>query len=222
MKKLIKAIAPQILILSIMLVLNALSWVSILPSSTEISRDLTTIISKHGLPFVILSSFLENFAGIGAYFPGSLALLASMMLTAGNPNQAMLTYFAVLVPAIGANIASYGLGRMTGRRNQEASKRSSKLLILWYIGTYWHPQLAGITAMASGAESVPFLRYLGSFLPISLGWSVLWALFLYNAGGIIDMPKLLIPISYIYIICWLLWDVWRMMRKSVLSSQKLH
>jgi membrane protein DedA with SNARE-associated domain len=168
---------------------------------------LVELLKTHGLPLVILASFMENLAGVGTYFPGSIALVTAMALTAGDVHRAFLTYWAVVIPAIAANLASYAIGRLAKQAVPSQENRSSGALVFWYVTTYWHPQFAGLTAMASAAEGIPFARYVAFFLPISLAWSIVWAIFLYHAGRVFNVPNMLAPIFYIYLIGWLLWDI---------------
>ena len=212
-KKLLRAITPQLVLIGLILTLEICSRVGLLPSPSDLSHRLTELFLRYGLPLVAISSFLENSAGVGTYFPGSIALITAMTLTAGDPHRALLTYIAVVVPAVAANLFSYWVGHLT-RRKSTPAKRSPRSLVFWYATTYWHPQLAGITAMASGAEGVPFLSYAASFLPISIGWSLAWAILLYNAGRAINVPQAFAPALYVYLVGWLLWDVRKYLRRS--------
>lgn len=205
----IRAVVPQLVLLTVVLVLKCLSWFSLGPSPERLAELFVSLLLTHGIPLVALASFTENFAGLGTYFPGSVALLAGMASTAGDPRRAVLTYLAVLFPAILANVLSYFLGRFLRREEAAPEGKSSRSLAVWFVGTYWHPQLAGVTAMAAGAEQVPFGRYVGTFLPISFTWSVLWALVLYNVGSVIAAPSVLSVIFYVYLVGWLLWGLLR-------------
>jgi membrane protein DedA with SNARE-associated domain len=207
MSKLIKAVAPQLTLIALIVGLEVLSRVSLLPSPAQLSQELAELIKTDGLPLIVLASFLENLVGVGTYFPGSIALVTAMALTAGDVHRAFLTYWAVVIPAIAANLTSYVVGSLAKRAVSSQESRSSGALALWYATTYWHPQLAGVTAMASAAEGIPFARYVTFFLPISLAWSITWAIFLYHAGRVFNVPSALAPLFYVYLAGWLLWDI---------------
>lgn len=206
-KKLIRTVAPQLAVIGVILILHALAWASFLPRPSELPELIVRLIARYGFPLVALASFVENLAGIGTYFPASLALVGAMASTSGDPHRAFLMYCAIVVPAIAANIISYGAGYLTMRLHAPSELRSSRSIAIWYVTTYWHPQLAAVTAMASGAEGVPFVRYLIFFLPVSLAWTILWTAILYNVGRVFDVNNALLPIFYVYLVGWLLWDL---------------
>lgn len=213
-KDVVKSIAPQLVVIGVILILHILAWVSLLPPPRELPRLISELVAKHGFPLIVIASFVENLAGIGTYFPASVALVAAMASTAGDPHRASLMYCAIVLPAIAANIASYTLGYFTRTGDPQSAPRSSRSLAIWYFTTYWHPQLAAVTAMVSGAEGVPFLRYLAFFLPLSITWTIVWAVILYNAGRVFDGPNVLMPLFYLYLTGWLLWDLRKHMRRS--------
>jgi len=168
------------------------------------------LLATRGLAIVALASFIENLAGVGTYFPGAIVLLAAMLGTAGKPSVAFVTYMCVVIPAIAANLLSYQIGRYT-RPSLQSRVASPPRLFYWYASTYWHPQLAGLTAMAAGGAGIPVLQHVKMFLPISMGWSVIWGVSLYQVGNRVprNMPEWLTLIFYLYLVLWLLWGVRR-------------
>ena len=202
------ALRPQIVVICIVLILQILSLLNFIPAPSEILAFMINLLTTHGLPLVMAASFVENFGGLGTYLPGSIAIMSAMALTAGNPAKAIMTYFAIIVPALAANLLSYWIGYYNKAEDAEKFPiRSTKALLLWYGATYWNPQLASITAMASGSERIKFWRYFAHFLPVSFVWSVLWALFLYNTGKVAFVSTFLAPLFYVYIIGWTLWGI---------------
>ena len=214
------ALRPQIIVIGLVIILQIFSRLAFIPAPNEIVTFTINLLATQGIPLIILASFIENFAGLGTYFPGSIAIVSAMTLTAGNPAQAIITYIAVVIPAIIANILSYFVGYSS--RDKESvvlSTRSTKILFAWYGATYWHPQLAAISAMASGGEGIKFWRYFTHFLPVSLTWSVFWALLLYNAGEAFSSPNFFVPLFYGYLIGWILWGI--MKHHRILNKLKL-
>jgi membrane protein DedA with SNARE-associated domain len=207
LKGYLRALKPQLVTIGIVLILQILSLLSIIPTPNQILLSINNLLATHGIPLIIIASFIESLAVLGAYFPGSIAILSVMAMTAGNPARAILTYFAIILPAAAANILSYFIGYFNRDKGSLASARSNKKLLAWYAATYWHPKLASVTAMASGGEGVKFSRYLSYCLPISIIWSVFWALVLYKVGSVIANPSFFTPIFYCYLIGWLLWGV---------------
>ena len=218
LKSYFRALKPQLIVIGLVLILQILSRFSFIPNPNEIVAFMIGLLATHGLPLIMLASFIENFVGLGTYFPGSIVILSTMALTAGNPMQAIITFFAIIIPALIANVSSYWIGYFTRAKEPTTfPARDTKALFAWYGATYWHPQLAAVSAMASGGEGIKFWRYFTHFLPVSLVWSIFWALFLYNAGKIVFSPSLFALLFYCYLISWLLWGIRKHYRISNLS-----
>jgi membrane protein DedA with SNARE-associated domain len=203
----VRAVAPQQAVISLVVLLKVLSELSFVPAPENLASLAIHLLSTRGLWLVMVASFAENFAGLGTYFPGSVALVAAMAATAGNPARALSTYVAVVLPAILANVLSFALGHFTRKEAAPTASFTSRKLAAWYFGSYWHPQLAGVTAMASGAAGVTFRRFLLFFLPISVFWSIVWAVLLYNVGARLVAPSYLTVLFYLYLAGWLLWGL---------------
>lgn len=211
------ALKPQIIVIGIILILQIPASLGFIPGPNEIMDYVSNLFATHGLPLIILASFIENFAGLGTYFPGSIAILAAMALTAGHPALALLTFIAIVIPAIIANILSYFIGYYNRDKESALPFRSGKSLFMWYAATYWHPQLAAVSATASGGEGIKFGRYASHFLPVSLVWSIFWAVLLYNAGKVASSTSIFTPLFYCYLVGWILWDI----RKHYLARKKI-
>jgi len=207
LKGYLHALQPQLIVISLVLILQILSLLAVIPSPGKIVILISDLLVTYGIPLIIFASFAENFAGLGTYFPGSIAILSAMALTAGNPERAILTFIAIVIPAVIANILSYYIGYVSRNKESPPAARSSKALFAWYGATYWHPQLAAVSAMASGGEGIKFWRYFSHFIPVSIAWSIFWALLLYNAGKIVSIPSIFAPLFYFYLIGWLLWGI---------------
>lgn len=214
----LRAIEPQLIVIGLVATLFILSRLTFIPAPTEIAIFAINLLATYGLPLIMLASFIENFAGLGAYVPGSIAILAAMAATAGNPLQATITFFAIVMPAVLGNVLSYYVGYFTRPpENINLPERSTKNLIFWYASTYWHPQLAAVSAMASGSGGIKFPRYFAHFLPVSLLWSIFWAVVMYNAGKVVATPGFLAPLFYIYLLGWVVWGLHK--HHKSLSSQ---
>ena len=197
-----------------MIVLQLSALIGLLPTSDVLAERLVALFRSHGLPLVAVASFAENLAGFGTYFPGSVALVLAMTLTAGDPIRASLTYVAVVLPAIVANILSFLAGRSRSKNTLHTAAVSTQRLWVWYASTYWHPQLAGVTALAAGSSGVTLRRHVATFLPVSVAWSILWAIVLYSLGQGVSVPRALAPGIYIYLLGWILWDLRKFMRSN--------
>lgn len=209
---------PQLALLGGILTLALLSKQGILPSTSSLMQSIKGLFEKHGLPLVAICSFLENIVGFNAYFPGSVAILAGMALTAGDPTRALLTYFAIVLPAGSANVLSYLSGRYLARK-EEYSPDSDRTNIehanqswMLFLATYWHPHLAATTSFAVGIKGMLFKSYLIKFTIASLVWSAFWGLAVYHFGVFINEGRDLTILVYSYLIIWAAWDVFNAFR----------
>jgi membrane protein DedA with SNARE-associated domain len=175
---------PQLILLGVIGVLHLVSATGLIPSPSALNSILKEAFVRHGVPLVALCSFFENLAMVNGYFPGAFTILAGMASTAGDPARAVAMYFAIYVPALTANIASYWIGKASSTKNRTEIVQSST--VFW--ATYWHPQLASVTAFDCGSSArLGFGRFVARSLPASLTWSLFWAYFLYHSGMIADI-----------------------------------
>lgn len=216
-RNVLRAIAPQLLLLAAMGAIVILGEID--ASFADLDTRIIGYITTGGLEVVALFSLLENLPGVNALFPGSVVLVARMGTTHGDPELAFSTYLAILIPAMIANTLTFLLGTRFARRSRSypgaevvQSTTATSALWLWYFTTYWHPHLAALTAYAAGSKGVAFSRHLSAFIPISLLWSVVWALLLYNLGAFIDVSTQLTSLVFIYLAVWIAWDLRKLYR----------
>lgn len=202
-------IIPQLCVLGALSLLHLLALNGMMPSPERLTAQVENLFAKHGLPLVALCSFLENIVGVNAYFPGSIAILAGMALTAGNPTRALQMYFAIVIPAIAANQLSYWIGWRLRSRTDRLSISGAKKIWTWFLLTYWHPHLAATTAMASGAGYLKYRTFLRYFLVASLSWSIIWGLTIYHFGQELELRSNLVSLFYVYLVAWIVWDLIR-------------
>ncbi len=211
-------ILPQLLLLGLVGVLQVLMLWHVIPSQSYILSALQQFFSHQGLAAVALFSFIENIVGVNVYFPGSVVLLVAMSTTAGNLEHAVVMYFAIYVPAMFGNISSYLLGRVGlaigARKHRTLARRSSWGWWTTFVLTYWHPQLAAVTAVSAGIEGLRIPRYLGLLFATTVPWSLLWAYVIYQVGGAIMVRTDYNLLFVVYILGWIAWDVLRERRRS--------
>ncbi len=213
----IRKILPQIVILTVIGVLYLLSHVALIPSPMELNRLLVESFKHYGLPLIAVCAFLENLIGINAYFPGAFTILTGMALTAGNPTQAIVTYFVIYLPSYAANVVSFYIGFLnkTDSTNRPPPKKRNQML--WFLLTYWHPQLAAVTAYSAGATRAAtpklFIQY---SLQSSFFWSVFWAVIIYRFGIFADVGKSFVALFLGYVLIWAAFDIYRCLRRRPL------
>jgi hypothetical protein len=209
-QSLFRVLLPQIILLGLILVLYSLSMLRIIPSPQELNRLLVRLFLKYGLPLIALSSLLENIVGLNAWFPGAFTILTGMSLTAGHPSRAILTYLVIYIPAYCANVFSYILGRSQRQSVQTTHPPKERDVWLWFVLTYWHPQLASVTAFSMGIRDiVPRSMFLVHSLLVSALWSVFWAVTIYHFGLIANVADYFGILFLMYLLIWAATDTWK-------------
>ena len=215
-RSLLKAVLPQLILLTLISLLYVLSLLGALPSPIELNRMLVDGFKEYGLPLIAICSFVENLVGVNAYFPGAFTILTGMSLTAGHPAKALVTYFAIYLPAYIANLISFFLARSypsPGPAGQPT--HSNRLPWVWFILTYWHPQLAALTAFAAGSHrQINARSFVQLSLSVSFGWSIFWGMLIYHFGLLAHVVDHFALLFFIYVIAWALWDAWKFYRAS--------
>jgi hypothetical protein len=209
----VRKLRVQLLLVGVLCLVQGLAALGAIPPSEHLSQRLIHLLEQGGFWLVALFSFVENLPGLNVYFPGSVVLITRMSLTAGYPGVALLTYLAIVLPAIAANMVSYWIGRRLAPNSAVAAPAEKKLW-WWYLSTYWHPQLAAMTALASGSSGIPFIRYAQHFLPISIALSFIWGLALYSLGSVGPIRESVFPLAWVYVLVWIAWDVYKFVREN--------
>lgn len=191
---------PQLIILGAIGTLHFIAHLGAIPSPAGLNHFLQIAFKEYGVPLVAACSFLENLAIANGYFPGAFTILAGMASTSGDPARALIMYLAIFVPAVIANLLSYWIGRLAEGNNPDANKEGSRWRF-WL--TYWHPQLASITAFEIGSDhSVGFSRFaMRAALPC-LAWSIFWATCIYWTGTVADVGGYFWSGFILYLVVW--------------------
>lgn len=213
----LRALLPQIILLSLIAALYSLSLLGVIPSPIQLNEDLLQMFMRYGLPLIALSSFLENLVGFNAYFPGAFTILTGMSLTAGHPAQAILTYFFIYIPSYAANALSYCMGSWRRFRTIENAASSSKNVKLWFLLTYWHPQLASITAFSAGVRNMQKAAFFVLSFLVSVIWSLFWAVIIYHFGVFANVAKYFSLLFVAYVLIWTVIDSLKFFHRKVLD-----
>ena len=215
---LFRKILPQIVILSLIGVLYLLSLFEIIPSPIELNGILVEKFKTYGLPLIAICAFLENFVLVNAYFPGAFTILTGMALTAGNPSKAVLTYFVIYLPSYTANILSYYCGFLYKGEDIGGATQKKRGSLLWFFLTYWHPQLAALTAFSTGAKkSLSHGDFIKHSLSISLFWSMFWGIIIYHFGFFTDIAHNFVVLFLGYVMIWAAVDIYRWFRNQLVA-----
>ena len=158
MTKFIRSVKVPLLLLIVMLILEVLSRANILPASDQWSLMIKSAVVKYGLLIIGPLAFLENLASFNVYFPGSIVILTTMALSAGDPGRAVRIFCIYYVCAISAYHVDYSIG--LALRAKIGSVAGTSLfdrtahLPLWirFAVFFVHPQLASILSVQIGSE----------------------------------------------------------------------
>ena len=220
----ISAVRIQISILVFLSVLFLLSHTRVIPSPEQVATGMSALFRDYGIPMVAICSFIENIIGVNAYFPGSIVILVAMGSTAGNPQLAIVTYFAIVIPAVIAHHVNYFIGWVSTEKATafattiKSSKGAQRNQWVWFFSTLWHPHFAAMTCLICGAYRIRYLEFAKYYIVAGVFWTSFWALLVYHLGHTISSHPQLAGIVYLYTVIWLLVDLWRFQRKSISAT----
>jgi hypothetical protein len=156
----------------------------------------------------ILSMFLENLVFVGSISPFALYTVstASMLLQSGDFVSLIIGYFF----AITSNLASFLLGCVVRKSTNLTTTGFRKILL-----TFWHPQLAAITAYEAGNEGgfreLP--HYLLRCIPVSAAYYILVCALLFSFPiKVSTTTSFLLPCAMITL--WLILDLLHVVKKG--------
>lgn len=217
LRSFVRALLPQIVLLTLITGLYSLSLLGVIPSPIQLNGVLLHLFIRYGLPLIALSAFLENLVGFNAYFPGAFTILTGMSLTAGHPAQAILTYFIIYIPSYTANVLSYCAGSWRKFGTLDVTISPSNKIWLWFLLTYWHPQLASVTAFSAGVRNIRKTVFFAHSFFVSLLWSLFWAIIIYHFGLIANVAGYFGLLFIIYVLIWAAMDTWKYFKRRPLG-----
>lgn len=196
---------PLLLIL-LLVGFDLLARLGILPPSQEVSEIINSALEIYGLIIIAPLAFLENIAGINIYFPGSIVILTTMAVSAGNPVRAVEIFLTYYVFAILAYHVDYFMGKpLRSKRIQLtspqilASPTNAKLWLRFLI-LFSHPQLASILCAQVGGEGYKYSDVIKYFLFFGFVWTLFWSVVMYSVGAITGPSIDLNILAYAYLL----------------------
>ena len=155
-----------------------------LPSNEELIQIVREAFARHGLIIVFACSLIEGLLLAGNYFPGGLVIFLGV-ITAGKDILRVVAVVAVVSLAFFmAYTLNYFLGRygwykllvrfgLTAeleKAKARLEKHGSSAIML----SYWQPNLAALTATATGVLKLPIKKFLPSSLAGIVIWNTFW------------------------------------------------
>jgi membrane protein DedA with SNARE-associated domain len=184
-ESLFRAIRNPLLILLLTVGFEAIAWLGWLPSQGAILESIGKWVVAYGILAVFGLSLLENVVVFNGYFPGSVAILAAMASTNGDPSAGLKVWTAIAIGSVIGQIVSF----LMGRRVPSAPPDPERRFWISALLTYWHPQLGSISSFASGAQGMNLSRFLSALIPILTLWNIFWGVLMFSFGSIIDLSQ---------------------------------
>ena len=221
--KLFDAIRVPLILLVFLAALEILSRFGIIPTDEEISLIIGRALDKYGLITIAPLAFLENLVGFNVYFPGSIVILTTMALSAGNPLQAVIIFLIYYLFAVFAyHIDFFASERLKSIsifgikfQSQKLSKRNiSWPLWLRFLVFFCHPQLASLFCVQLADEKREYSQIIKYLLVFTFGWTLFWSILMYSVGMSSGRNVDLKAFAYIYLFGLLVSDLYQYFRPA--------
>lgn len=208
----LQKIKLPLIITSVFLIFILLWKILNLPSDEVLIQLAKDYFIKYGFSTVFLASLIEGMLMVGFYIPGGVVIFTGVILSAGNPNQAILSVSASIVGFILAYSFNYLLGKYGwykvfvkfGMKNslEEAREKFEKYSFKAIYMSYWQPNLGSLISTCAGILKSDFYKFtLHSILGATL-WYSFWGFVTYLLGeGILSY---LVFIFFGIMILWIL------------------
>lgn len=173
----------------------------------SISKD---YFDRYGFLTILLASIIEGMLVVGFYVPGGVVIFTGVILSAGNPNQAILSISATILGFIIAHSFNYFIGRygwyklfvkfgfrdsLEEAKNAFESKGYGAIFM-----SYWNPNIASLISTCAGVLKINFYKFtLNSILAVII-WSTFWGLTAYLLG-----EQILSYLVYVFLTVMVLW-----------------
>ncbi len=216
-----KAMAVPLILLVALLIFISIYKLLGLPSSHELIRLAQGYYSRHGYLVVFVGALVKGLLVVGWYLPGLSIIVLGVVLSREAGLNVGLLVGLVVVAFLIDSVINYLLGRYgwyrllvafgLGRPLEEMQGRVVKNGLPLVFYTYFHPNVATLTATSCGVLRLPFWRFVGYSAGALLLWNALGGAIVYLSGpavlGLLDV-RLAIPL----ILIWMAVAVYRSFR----------
>jgi membrane-associated protein len=193
-----------------------------LPSDDEIIVISETYFEQYGLITIFIAAILEGMLFAGWYFPGSLVIVLGVVFAGNNYPQLfgvflLTTIGLVIAHIINFYVGKYGWYRVLSALGFQGAIEKAKSQLVQYgpraiFFTYWHPNLAALTATAAGILNIPFRTFLLYSIVATTVWDIFWTILGYSLGQAAITaigPKFVIGFVTIWIASILIYELWQ-------------
>lgn len=161
-------------------------------SDADIMNNVQYYFDTYGLPFILISSFLEAAFFVGFYYPGSAIIFMGVILARGDVAHTILVVLMVMLGLFSGYVLNYAIGKYgfykafyklgMGRGIEQAQASLSKSGMRSIFFTYWAPAFASFTATAAGILQLPFKKFLLYSVIAVVLWNSFWGVVVYVLG----------------------------------------
>lgn len=207
----LKTPRTPVVFLGVLLLVDALAYLQLTPTKSAIFLFLSEWLAGAGLPTVFFISLIENIPLANVYFPGSIAILASMAGAAGDIPRIVLVWAVVSCGALLGQLLIFVMGARISRflrKNDVTAKSANEVdqrnLFLLGLTSFWHPHLASMACLAMIDLGVGFRRFATVSIFWTCTWNILWTFFVLSFGNIFSEGSLGFLLVYLFLIAWIL------------------
>lgn len=184
-----------------------------MPSQEQLIVTSGEYFEKYGLITIFVSAILESVLMMGWYYPGSLVIVLGAVLAGDDLVQLSLVWLVTTLGFIISYIFNFYVGKYGWYRLisalgfREALEKAKSQLVSYgpraIFFTYWHPNLAALTATAAGILSIPIRTFLLYSLAATVPYNITWTTLAYILGEkAIDAigPKFVLAVIAIWVL----------------------
>lgn len=184
-----------------------------LPPKEEVIRLAKIYFDAYGLITVLVCAFLEGVLFAGWYFPGSFVIVLAVIFAGRDPVQIAAITAVVTAGLIASYIFNFFVGKygwyklLSYLGFEEPLNNAQRQLVKYgprvILLSYWHPNLAALTATAAGILHMPFRTFFVYSLAATTIWDISWAIVgvaLGQAALTVIGPKFVIPFIALWIV----------------------
>ena len=192
------------------LCLDFLSFFGLGPSFNELIAQVSESANTFSFGAVLALSLTEHLVLVGVYAPFSIAVIAIMSSTAGDPIRGVHIFFAIFFGQAIAYTTNIALGNILRFKYKGGRRIGNRELFL----SCSHPHLGAAATFSLGTSAEKPLKSISRMLILLLPWSVFWALFSYFGLSVLIDDVGWNTIFYVYVSIVLALDARHMTRSE--------
>jgi len=202
-----------------------------LPPRDDVVELARQYFEKYGLITILIAAIIEGALFVGWYFPGSLVIVVGAVFAGKDLGQLFEVFLATTIGFWIAFTFNFFVGKygwyklLTALGFREALEKAQAQLVHYgpraIFFTYFHPNLAALTATAAGILQMPFRTFALYTIAATLLWDTFWTTAAYFFGEYsIELigPKFVLP----FIALWICIIFYRKWRQQTIESTPQH